>query len=452
MTEPWKECEGQVVDGKFHLRQYVGGSDHSAVFLTELDQPAPRPAAIKFVPADPEHSQIQISRWQRAASLSHPHLIQIFHTGRCRLGGRDLLFVVTEYAEENLSQILPQRALGPEETREMLPPVLGVLAYLHGQGLVHGNLKPSNIMAVHDQLKISSDGVCEAGEKMVQVPDLFNAPEASTGLTPASDVWSLGMTLVEVLTQHPLQWDGAAMGEPVIPESVAPPFRNVASHCLRQDPQRRWTIAEIAAGLRTSMPDSRKRITTAIPSELDSNRPLTKSRFVGPLVAVAVLLVVIMGGRQLLNRHSEPAPSSSQVAPSAVGPSATAPPEEKAEPVTQEVKPMATAKTAHSGSVPGSVVQQVLPEVSRSARETIQGRVKVKVRVDVDPSGNVVEAKFESAGPSKYFANKSLEAARHWKFTPPQADGQAVASQWVLKFAIGKTSTTVQPNQAKPKP
>jgi len=473
MIEPWKECEGQVVDGKFHLRQCLGGSDHSAVFLTEFDQPGPRPAAIKFIPADPERSEIQIAQWQRATKLSHRHLIQLFQMGRCHLGGRDLLFVVMEFAEENLAQILPLRPLTPSESREMLPPVLDVLAYIHSQGLVHGHLRPSNIMAVRDQLKISSDGLCAAGEheKRPLGPSLYNAPETATGVTPASDAWSLGMTLVEVLTQRPLLWDGASMGEPVIPETVPPPFRNIASHCLRQDPQRRWTVAEIAASLQPSPPDSRKRTATETLSGPRSARPLTRSRFVGPIVAAAVLLVAIVAGSKLLHRHPEPEQSSSHKVPSSVGPSES---EEKQQPAPQTSKPTGptgdnaqsdgtasspavqhsdrAAKPSTSGSVAGLVVQQALPDVSRSARNTIEGRVKVRVRVEVDPSGSVVEAKFDSAGPSQYFANKSLEAARHWKFAPPQVDGQAVASEWVLKFAIGRTSTTVQPAQAKPEP
>ncbi len=459
MTEAWKEFEGQVVDGTFHLRQYLGGSDHSAVFLTELDRPDTGQAAIKFVPAA-ESSENQIARWQRAAQLSHPHLIQLFQMGRCHLGGRDLLFVVMEYAEENLAQILPQRALTSEESREVLPPVLEVLTYIHAQGLVHGHLQPSNILAVHDQLKVSSDGLYEVGEaeKRTPEPSLAHAPEAASGVTPASDVWALGMTLVEILTQRPLVWDGAAIGEPVIPETLPSPFRNIASHCLRQDPQRRWTIAEIAASLRPSVPDSRKRTAPAVSAEPDSSRPLTRSRLVGPIVAAVVLLVLILGGSRLLTRRPQSSPSPASEGPSSVSPAAHES-EEKQEPAEQKPavpepkRPsVTTAERARSSSVPGSAVQQALPEVSASARDTIEGRVRVKIRIDVDASGNVVEAKFESAGPSKYFANKSLQAARRWKFTPPQVNGETVASQWVLRFAIGRTSTAVQSAQIKPKP
>jgi TonB family protein len=451
MSEAWKQYEGQVVDGKFHLRQYLGGSDHSTVFLTEIAAQVALKAAIKFIPAGLESSKTQIAQWQLTAKLSHPHLIQIFDAGLCHLGGRDLLYVVTEFAEENLAQILPHRALTSGEVQDMLPPVLEVLSYIHNQGSAHAHLKPGNVMAVQDQLKISSDGLLKNGEPGKAEPGLYNAPEIATGVTPASDVWSLGMTLVEVLTQRPLLWDGR--GEPVVPETVPPPFRNIASHCLRQDPERRWTVAEIATCLQTPTNGAPKTIV----SGSATNRPLAKSRYIGPIVAVAVLLVVIVGGRKLLSPHSETQQHPSNAATVPVAPSSTDAGDQGkaaapaiATPAPAPRHSQKPVKFPVSDSVHGSVIQQALPQVSAGARHTIQGRIKVRVRVDVDSSGNVVAAKFESSGPSTYFANKSLEAARNWKFSAPQVNGQAAASVWVLKFAIGRTSTAVQSNQTKP--
>jgi TonB family protein len=469
MTEAWKQYEGQVVDGKFHLRQYLGGSDHSAVFLTEIALHPALKAAIKFIPADAETAATKISQWQLAAKLSHPNLIQIFDAGRSHLGGRDLLFVVTEFAEENLAQIIPQRALTSEEVQDMLPPVLDVLSYIQSQGLVHSRLRPENIMAVSDQLKISSDGLHKAGEaeKKSQAPSLSalnDAPETSTGVTPASDVWSLGMTLVEILTQRPLLWDGR--GEPVVPEAVPAPFRNIASHCLRQDPQRRWTITEIAAALQSPATGPQKQVASESSrhaANSASGKPLAQSRFIGPIVGAAVLLAAILGGHKLLSRSDNSGQSSSPAAPVAVVPStatsaeaqksiapavATSPPLTQSAPAPRHSS--RAEKGTESASAQGSVIQQVLPAVSPGARRTVEGRIRVRVRVDVDSSGNVAGAKFESAGPSKYFANKTIEAARNWKFAAPQVNGQAAASVWVLKFAIGRTSTTVQSNQTKP--
>jgi TonB family protein len=95
------------------------------------------------------------------------------------------------------------------------------------------------------------------------------------------------------------------------------------------------------------------------------------------------------------------------------------------------------------------VLHQVLPEISRSAQNTIQGRVKVVVRVTVDASGNVSQATLTSAGPSKYFANKAVAAARQWKFKSPQENGQPKASEWSLRFQFGRSSTQVFPTEAK---
>ncbi len=150
MTEPPKQWEGQVVNGKFPLRQYLGGSERSAVFLTEYGEREFQQSAIKLIPADSQNAKLQLSRWELTTKLSHPHLIRLFQMGRCQLDNMELLYMVMEYAEEDLSQVLPDRPLTPEEAREMLVPTLDALAFLHSNGFVHAHLKPSNILAVND--------------------------------------------------------------------------------------------------------------------------------------------------------------------------------------------------------------------------------------------------------------------------------------------------------------
>ena len=168
MTVAWKQWEGQVVNGEFSLRQYLGGGENSAVFLTEHGEREARKAAIKLLVVPPEESELQLCQWELAAKLSHPHLIQLFQMGHCQLGDMGLLYVVMEYAEENLAQIVPQPRAHATETRDMLEPVLDALAYVHGKGFVHGHIKPANIMGVEDQLKISSDGLYRMGESRVR--------------------------------------------------------------------------------------------------------------------------------------------------------------------------------------------------------------------------------------------------------------------------------------------
>jgi TonB family protein len=92
----------------------------------------------------------------------------------------------------------------------------------------------------------------------------------------------------------------------------------------------------------------------------------------------------------------------------------------------------------------------VLPDVPSKASATIHGTVKVRIRVTVDPSGNVSSATLDSPGASKYFANLALEAARHWRFKPAQVDGQAVSTSWILQFEFRQTGTEAAPVEVSP--
>src|SRR5260370_11638416 len=112
MSESWKQWDGQVFDARFLLRQNLGGSEHSAVFLTERGTP-PQKAAIKFIQVDEPDAELQLFRWKHATRLSSSHLLRTFESGRCHLTNFEFLYVVFEYAEENLSQFLPPPPLTP---------------------------------------------------------------------------------------------------------------------------------------------------------------------------------------------------------------------------------------------------------------------------------------------------------------------------------------------------
>jgi hypothetical protein len=134
----WKQHEGELAGGEFPLERYLAGSEAGALFLTRF---ASGRAVVKMVLAGQSRAAELVERWNRAAALHHPHLVRIFAVGTGTL------------AE--------------------------ALAYLHGQGLAHGNLKPSNILAVEDTVKLSSETV-SAGD-------------------PAADIRALGVVLVQAL-------------------------------------------------------------------------------------------------------------------------------------------------------------------------------------------------------------------------------------------------------------
>src|SRR6202171_2080303 len=501
MSNTWKQWEGQVVNADFTLLRYLGGSEHSALFLTEVREGERfLKAAIKLIPAGGENDELQLSRWRQAADLSHPHLISLLDGGRCEIGGVPLLYVVMECAEENLAQVLPSRALTPDEAREMLDSVLDVLAYLHGKGFVHGHVKPINIMAIGDQLKLSSDALCRAGESLERPgrPDAYgppeNAPEAiaaSETISPAGDVWSLGMTLVETMTQNSPVGRVAEQREPLVPLTLPEPFLDIARHCLVSRPQDRWTVAQIAARLqertpapqvRAPLPQTHAPARPPQPAAARPSRTPSKSRGYGAPAATGIVLVLaaILVGTRLLRRNSEApqapvtaleqppvplAPKQVKQAP-AERPTKTSKPdaiEEKQKskhptpvpasihPETLREEPTNTVAKLPAGAVVrGEVAQQVLPEVLESARKSIRGTVKVRVKVDVDRAGNVEGAELESRGPSKYFAREALQAAQLWRFTPPKAAGRGVLSSWTLQFEFTRGGTTVIPTQEIP--
>ena len=438
MSEAWERWEGQAINGEFHLRQYLGGSDHSAVFLTELGGQEPQRVAIKLIPAHPENAELQLSIWQLAAKLSHPHLMRLFQMGRCQLAERDLLYVVMEYAEETLSQVLGQRPLTPAESEDMLASVLDALAYVHGKDFVHGHMKPANIMAVDDQLKISSDGLWVGKSSCLGKPSAYDPPETESGeISPATDAWSLGMTVVEALTQHLPVWDRAGHAEPALSKPLPAPFLEIARHCLRRDPKHRWTVADIMARLHS---------TSAVPGTQTAARPQrrwVKWRYVVPAVAFGLAVAAMLVAPRLVKRH--PQAHSTVVEQSRIQREPVRGPE-----TSETGQPEAVPKTLTDGLVRGTVVKRVLPDVPQSARDTIQGTVRVGVRVAVDPSGNVVKATFDSPGPSRYFADLALQAARRWKFVPAKVEGRNISSDWILRFEFERTETKVLPERATP--
>lgn len=444
--------QGQTIDGKFALLESLGGSAHSAVFRTQLPDSSNQPAAIKLIRADREDAAQQVMRWRGLVTLSHPNLLRVFQAGHCQMAGAPWLYVVMEYAEENLEQVLPIRPLSTAEMEELLPPAIDALAYLHAQGLVHARIKPANICAINNQLKLSIDSVHPVSQ-LVKPYSLsaYDAPESESGsLSSAADVWSLGMTLVAGFDQRPLTWSRSNTLDPGVPKSVPLPYGLIARESLRMNPSERCSLGRIKELLHKE---------PALPKP-PVPKATNRKAFVAPLVAVLALGAVIAGVRL---RHT----SESQSAP--VPPVATS---EQPTPRTEVQKPTAyssrsgvVAKSSAKSSVKGEpatervsrqvlsqpsaegVSKQVLPQVPRSARQTIHGKVKVKVRVAVDQNGDVSSATLVSPGPSQYFARLALEASRQWKFKPVGATEQP--AQWLLEYKFGRSSTEVTPVESR---
>jgi TonB family protein len=404
--EPW---EGKVVEGKYPLLELLGSGPRGAVFRTQIATPGgAQRAAIKLIPTDVKQASIELARLRAAMDLSNPYLLKIFDAGQCPIRREPTIYVVMEYAEENLAEILPYRALTSVEMQQMLPPLLDALSYLHGKGLVHGRTQPSNIMAIGDTLKLSSDSISKIG-------DVNN--DVSTSM---SDVWALGATLVAAL-------GGESRGQPsqqqltLVPNSIPEPFRHIARECLRPNAGDRCTLEQIKGWLSGSV-----RARTAEPTSPHRRRQAAK------IVAVLILLVALVFGLRSLFRSGQ-----------------TVADRLPAEQISRPNSSPSPAAQNNRGSMAGAVAERVIPSISQSARNTIQGKIRVAVRLGVDANGNVTDARLTTAGPSKYFANQALQSARRWKFKPPQTDGQPTSSTWLLKYQFGRGGTEVIPSEVR---
>jgi TonB family protein len=172
-----------------------------------------------------------------------------------------------------------------------------------------------------------------------------------------------------------------------------------------------------------------------------------QSAYRWPILTFTVVLVALLAGIRLFH-HKSPQSSPAEAAPAKVE---QAPPSQAPSPAPAPASVPAQSKPTPPpvANTQGEVAQQVVPDVPQSAKNTITGTLKVVVRVEVDASGKVTEAKLITAGPSKYFAGLALSAARRWEFTPPQVNGQPSASAWTLRFHFKRTSTQVSPERAK---
>jgi hypothetical protein len=486
VTEVWTKWTGQVIDGLFPLKSCIGNSDHSGVFLTENPARNASKAALKLVPALPTFAERQLAHWNTAIGLSHPHLIRLLHAGRCQLAENQYLYVVMEYADQSLAELLLRRALTREEAWELLLPTVDALAFLHRRHLVQGHLMPSNILVVGDTLKLSSDTIRAADEVGGSNGrrSVYNPPEASGGT--AGDIWALGVTLTESLTRaHPSRPVEPGK-DPALPRDFPPTFADAVRRCLSYEPTDRPAAADLKAWMKLGSQQAVDSISAAadvttvresavreapegpgkqgLPDNAAPKQPIPGRRTLSLIAGCVVILLVCWGAVRVLSGLGPnppgavaPAPATLPAPPApfappapagqpvAFAPEAAPKPAEAPDPIEEIKGPSQTASpvpntdaAAVKAVAAPSVLHKEIPKVPRAARETIQEDIRVIVRVTVDGSGTVVREVLADPGSSAYFAQLAINAARNWKFT--QAYEQP-SRQWLVRFVFSRDGT-----------
>ena len=466
ISDVWTRWQGHVIRDAFPLTRCIGYSDHSGVFLTTSAALAAAEVAVKLMPADRALAELQLPRWKKAGGIVHPHLLRLLQWGGCQLDGLPFLYVVMDHADQTLAQVLQRRALTDDEAREMLVPTLDALAFLHGQDLVHGQLKPANILGVGDQLKLASDTIHRVSEAAMsdRAPTVYDPPEARNGsISTAGDIWALGVCLYEALSRHPPTGWGGSSDAIALPADFSPAFRDVVARCLNPSPQNRPSATELVAWVRgqaaQTAPDVTAQLAASVPLEPTIPEPAPR-RIAPPLAAreaprpapsfarspkpralltAALVAVVILAlgwtGMRMFRSHRIPAPpahSSLSQSPGAAAPLAAGGREPG--PTVMPAKP----SRSDLGTSPPALNEEI-PDVAPGARRTIRGHIRVWVRVIVDQNGTVFAATTDRVGPSRYFERLAIEAARKWTFPPADASSRRLMQ---IRFDFSRDGTT----------
>jgi serine/threonine-protein kinase len=261
--------------GRYRLVERLGVGGMSVVWRG-FDEVLGRQVAVKVLAgrgsADPSLRERLRVEAQAAARLSHPNITNVYDYGETPLdGGSPVPYVVMELVDgEPLATHLAGGAALPwESAASVCAEVAGALAAAHARGVVHRDVTPGNVMLTPGGVKVVDFGISALiGDTDVGLDGsllgtpAYLAPERLDGgqVSPATDVYALGLLLYRSLTGH-LPWRAATTTQMLrahryeepgpLPEVAGLPdeIAELCRRCLAKAPDERPTSAEVAAGL-----------------------------------------------------------------------------------------------------------------------------------------------------------------------------------------------------------
>lgn len=327
--------DGRVVGGRYHLIEPVGRGGMGTVWKAR-DEVLGREVAVKEVrlpegmdPAERETLyQRTIREARTAARISHPGVVTVYDV--VEEDGRPWIVMELVHARPLDKLVKQDGTLSPGRAAQVGRQVLAALAVAHGAGILHRDVKPSNVLISESGRAVLTDfGIAtfEGDASLTQSGTVIGSPgymppERAKGerATPASDLWSLGATLYMALEgEAPYQREtsvatlSALLTEKPPSPLHAGPMRRVIDGLLPREPRRRLTAIQAAQMLdqiifETHAPDplpvepSGTRTLNAAPTG-DSGAPWTGPRAGGAagrrrtaMIVAAVAVAVILAG------------------------------------------------------------------------------------------------------------------------------------------------------------
>ena len=214
------EWVGRVIDGRFTLLKMAGRLGAERVCsLPNCQVLRQRKAAIKLISADAGDADAIMAGWAatRAPVAPKPDAPVSYRTLRDDGMRGTFFYAVSEYSDEVLSEIFDGAGAptGGRGQGDAGPGDQCCSSYLHGKGLVHGHVKPSNVMVVDDRLKLCGNSlqvVGQDGNPGSVVDDLRRTGNGYRADSSGCGCVGAGSNPVEVLTQRPPAWDRSGAG------------------------------------------------------------------------------------------------------------------------------------------------------------------------------------------------------------------------------------------------
>jgi hypothetical protein len=150
----WNEIEGEVLDKNLPLQKLLRSEGRTAWFATNDADGQPAVVSV-FEALNDEDTALD--RLETAARVQHANLLAIRRTGSARIAADPYVYAVMEPFDQTLAEVLRERPLTPEETREVAESLLSALETVESAGLYHGHVDSAGVLGVGDSIKLRSD-------------------------------------------------------------------------------------------------------------------------------------------------------------------------------------------------------------------------------------------------------------------------------------------------------
>ncbi len=319
--------EPQQLSAKFddlEVLDLIGCGGMGAVY-TARQKKLDRIVALKVVRPDISDSAEFAQRFEREAQalarLNHPNIVSIFDFGQ----RDDLFYYIMEYVDgTNLAELSRQAELSPTESLEIVTQVCKAMQYAHESGVVHRDIKPTNILLnAEGTVKIADFGLakfCESSDprtQLTQTRQVFGTPrymapeqiESTREVDHRADIYSLGVVFYELLTgELPL----GRFDPPSQRVEINVKLDEVVLRALEKHPERRYqTVRQFQSDISQFSAHNQHHLSSPIPTTTPSRLPagkdslpfesdLSTERWVPSSIAFLTIASAVLGSLGML--------------------------------------------------------------------------------------------------------------------------------------------------------